>query len=83
MVDSPTSTETVVDRQILSTDGEKDLLGSTEPRNIDFSIIFVISFSLLLFGLFAIVWISYEMIYMEPGDNIAYKLSAAHSKKNL
>ena len=32
--------------------------------------------------IFSLVFISYELATMGPGDNIAYKLGAAASKKN-
>ena len=32
--------------------------------------------------IFGLVFISYELVNMGPGDNIAYKLGAAATKKN-
>jgi len=85
VVDSATLGENklTVDRQILAADDVKDKYKSTEPRNGHFSVIFIISSAIVLVVLFTIVWISYEMVNMEPGDNIAYKLGAAYSKKNM
>jgi len=81
VADSPVDGETSVDRQILQA-AETDL-AATLPRNGQFPIIFAISAFIVLFALFGLTWISYEMMCMEPGDNIAYKLGAAYSKKNL
>jgi len=82
LIDSDVTAEKVADRQILQSD-QKSIGGTVEPRNSIFPVIFVIVFGLVLFSLFGLVWISYEMVNMEPGDNIAYKLNAAYSKKNL
>jgi hypothetical protein len=81
VADSPVDGEKSIDRQILQTP-ETDL-GATLPRNGQFPIIFAISAFIVLFAVFGLTWISYEMMCMEPGDNIAYKLGAAYSKKNL
>lgn len=74
------TSDTSADRQILEAD-EPNKLGATLPRNMHFPVIFVFTFALLLVMVFVLVWMSYEMAMMEPGDNIAYKLGAAQSKK--
>ena len=71
-----------VDRQILQA-ADASIKGAVEPRNSIFPVMFIIVLGLILFSVFGLVWISYEMVNMEPGDNIAYKLNAAYSKKNL
>ena len=55
---------------------------STEPRNADFGIIFIIVAAFIIAMIFGLVFISYELVNMGPGDNIAYKLGAAATKKN-
>lgn len=55
---------------------------STQPRHADFGIIFIIIAAFTIVMIFGLVFISYELINMGPGDNIAYKLSAAATKKN-
>ena len=60
----------------------KKFLYSTEPRNADFGVIFIICAAFVIAMIFGLVFISYELVNMGPGDNIAYKLGAAATKKN-
>ena len=93
VVSGKTDAKSVADRQMLQV--EKDPLISWEPRNENFSIIlgnlnhhFKFSQSFLaiiglfiLFVVFGIVAFSFMTANIGPGDNIAYKLGAAQSKK--
>merc|ERR1712147_624625 len=68
-------------RQILQA-SDSPFIYSTQPRNADFGIIFIIIAAFTIAMIFGLVFISFELINMGPGDNIAYKLSAAATKKN-
>jgi len=76
--------ESSVGRQTLQADdtGASDVTGSTKPRSQEFPVFFIIIATFTVLMLFILLFISYEMAYMGPGDNIAYKLGAAASKKN-
>jgi hypothetical protein len=69
-------------RQLLQTTDEPTPKLSTKPRDADFPVFFIIIASFTILMIFGLVFISYEMANMGPGDNIAYKLGAAASKKN-
>ena len=68
-------------RQLLQAEVDTPKL-STKPRSSDFPVLFIIISSFVVLMIFGLVFISYELAYMGPGDNIAYKLGAAASKKN-
>jgi len=68
-------------RQLLQAEVDTPKL-STKPRSSDFPVLFIIIASFVVLMIFGLVFISYELAYMGPGDNIAYKLGAAASKKN-
>merc|ERR1712131_347582 len=78
---SHTGDDFVSGRQILQ-DDSAGFIYSTEPRNADFGIIFIIVAAFIIAMIFGLVFISYELVNMGPGDNIAYKLGAAATKKN-
>jgi len=73
--------ESSVGRQTLQTT-DPTVKGSTKPRSQEFPVFFIIIATFTVLMLFILLFISYEMAYMGPGDNIAYKLGAAASKKN-
>ncbi|CBY13334.1 unnamed protein product [Oikopleura dioica] len=79
VVSGKTDANSVADRQMLQV--EKDPLISWEPRNENFSIILAIIGLFILFVVFGIVAFSFMTANIGPGDNIAYKLGAAQSKK--
>merc|ERR1712123_238227 len=58
-------------RQILQT-ADSPFIYSTQPRHADFGIIFIIIAAFTIVMIFGLVFISYELINMGPGDNIAY-----------
>jgi len=73
--------ESSIGRQTLQA-SDDNVKGSTKPRSQEFPVFFIIIATFTILMLFVILFISYEMAYMGPGDNIAYKLGAAASKKN-
>ena len=75
------SDESSVGRQTLQA-ADNGVKGSTKPRSQEFPVFFIIIATFTVLMLFILLFISYEMAYMGPGDNIAYKLGAAASKKN-
>jgi len=79
VVSGKTDANSAADRQMLQAD--KDPLVSWEPRNENFSIILAIIGLFILFVVFGIVAFSFMTANIGPGDNIAYKLGAAQSKK--
>ena len=79
------SDESSVGRQTLEATTQApdtNVKGSTKPRSQEFPVFFIIIATFTVLMLFILLFISYEMAYMGPGDNIAYKLGAAASKKN-
>merc|ERR1711970_201415 len=78
---SHTLGDDVSGRQILQAT-DSPFIYPTQPRHADFGIIFIIIAAFTIAMIFGLVFISYELVNMGPGDNIAYKLSAAATKKN-
>ena len=76
-----TSDDSSIGRQTLQA-SDNNIQFSTKPRSQEFPVFFIIIATFTVLMLFILLFISYEMAYMGPGDNIAYKLGAAASKKN-
>ena len=77
-----TSDDSSIGRQTLQAADPNNVQFSTKPRSQEFPVFFIIIATFTVLMLFILLFISYEMAYMGPGDNIAYKLGAAASKKN-
>ncbi|CAG5106678.1 Oidioi.mRNA.OKI2018_I69.chr1.g2951.t1.cds [Oikopleura dioica] len=80
VVSGKTDGSSAADRQMLQAD--KEPLISWEPRNENYSIMLAIIGLFILLVVFGIVAFAFMTANIGPGDNIAYKLGAAHSKKN-